>query len=113
MRSAMKEAFDPELLNDLAVVEHQLGRRESAEGILRTCLARSPGDTAAKENLAAIAGGDGVRAACDGRSEEHTSELQSPVQLVCGLLLEETDAVRERGDMHEDGAGAGRGCGSA
>src|SRR5690348_17412077 len=24
----------------------------------------------------------------DGRSEEHTSELQSPVQLVCRLLLE-------------------------
>src|SRR5438876_4965138 len=25
---------------------------------------------------------------CRGRSEEHTSELQSPVQLVCRLLLE-------------------------
>src|SRR5690348_18016627 len=26
--------------------------------------------------------------ACAGRSEEHTSELQSPVHLVCRLLLE-------------------------
>src|SRR5690348_17419179 len=26
--------------------------------------------------------------ACGGRSEEHTSELQSPVHLVCRLLLE-------------------------
>src|SRR5437879_7923960 len=26
--------------------------------------------------------------ACDGRSEEHTSELQSPMYLVCRLLLE-------------------------
>src|SRR5690348_18180911 len=33
----------------------------------------------------------GVRGPCPGprrRSEEHTSELQSPVQLVCRLLLE-------------------------
>src|SRR5256885_10538739 len=28
------------------------------------------------------------RAACRGRSEEHTSELQSPCNLVCRLLLE-------------------------
>src|SRR5690348_17770915 len=27
-------------------------------------------------------------ASCDERSEEHTSELQSPVHLVCRLLLE-------------------------
>src|SRR5256885_9731483 len=31
--------------------------------------------------------GDGVRGA-HGRSEEHTSELQSPCNLVCRLLLE-------------------------
>src|SRR6266581_7438427 len=30
----------------------------------------------------------GCRAASRGRSEEHTSELQSPVHLVCRLLLE-------------------------
>src|SRR6266581_5924895 len=30
----------------------------------------------------------GRRAACWPRSEEHTSELQSPVHLVCRLLLE-------------------------
>src|SRR5579863_10746127 len=29
-----------------------------------------------------------VNWACDSRSEEHTSELQSPVHLVCRLLLE-------------------------
>src|SRR5256885_12171887 len=34
----------------------------------------------------------GQRAACagQGRSEEHTSELQSPCNLVCRLLLEKT-----------------------
>src|SRR5438876_7081000 len=30
----------------------------------------------------------GARRQLDGRSEEHTSELQSPVHLVCRLLLE-------------------------
>src|SRR5690348_17927658 len=30
-----------------------------------------------------------------GRSEEHTSELQSPVQLVCRLLLEKKNTQRE------------------
>src|SRR3990170_4516040 len=35
-------------------------------------------------------GGDRGRAAGDGRSEEHTSELQSPDHLVCRLLLEKT-----------------------
>src|SRR4051794_41488894 len=30
----------------------------------------------------------GAQRTCAGRSEEHTSELQSPVHLVCRLLLE-------------------------
>src|SRR5690348_17998542 len=30
----------------------------------------------------------------DGRSEEHTSELQSPVHLVCRLLLEKKKAAK-------------------
>src|ERR1017187_10994041 len=32
------------------------------------------------------------------RSEEHTSELQSPMYLVCRLLLEKKEAVTERTD---------------
>src|SRR5437879_5046732 len=35
-----------------------------------------------------LAGGCFVEAHLDGRSEEHTSELQSPMYLVCRLLLE-------------------------
>src|SRR5690348_17838069 len=31
-----------------------------------------------------------------GRSEEHTSELQSPVHLVCRLLLEKKNSTRPR-----------------
>src|SRR5258708_32854298 len=35
-----------------------------------------------------------------GRSEEHTSELQSPDHLVCRLLLEKKNYKRERGGPH-------------
>src|SRR5690348_18178033 len=35
----------------------------------------------------------GVDVGRDWRSEEHTSELQSPVQLVCRLLLEKKNPV--------------------
>src|SRR5256885_2875194 len=38
--------------------------------------------------------GSGVRS--QGRSEEHTSELQSPCNLVCGLLLEENEVMEPR-----------------
>src|SRR5438552_11608573 len=45
---------------------------------------------AAMVDLAATGGAPGVfvHAFLDGRSEEHTSELQSPDHLVCRLLLE-------------------------
>src|SRR5438876_3064095 len=36
------------------------------------------------------------------RSEEHTSELQSPVQLVCRLLLEKKKLVRSDGERQRD-----------
>src|SRR6266487_1100757 len=43
------------------------------------------------------------------RSEEHTSELQSPVHLVCRLLLEKKNAAYK--DVGEDGAALVRaGC---
>src|SRR5256885_10138073 len=35
-----------------------------------------------------VAGGSGAQPALEPRSEEHTSELQSPCNLVCRLLLE-------------------------
>src|SRR5688500_19806990 len=37
-----------------------------------------------------------------GRSEEHTSELQSPCNLVCRLLLEKkNDTLKKMKDLHE------------
>src|SRR5690348_10465937 len=47
------------------------------------------GATGRPEQLGAVAGPAlGAVAGVDARSEEHTSELQSPVHLVCRLLLE-------------------------
>src|SRR5256885_3107186 len=52
-----------------------------AEARARTTHIRSAGDV--------LLGG-----ACAGRSEEHTSELQSPCNLVCRLLLEKKKTLR-------------------
>src|SRR5690348_18507890 len=44
-----------------------------------------------------------VLARCAGRSEEHTSELQSPVHLVCRLLLEKKKTKTSRAIEPGDG----------
>src|SRR5438876_5650287 len=67
-RSSDLEAAHPELLADPGLLLAE-GRLLAAEGRL---------DLAATRLAAAAAS----------RSEEHTSELQSPVHLVCRLLLE-------------------------
>src|SRR5437762_4821187 len=41
----------------------------------------------------ALAEGRGSPGGADGRSEEHTSELQSPMYLVCRLLLEKKKKI--------------------
>src|SRR4051794_41744511 len=59
-----------------------------------TTLFRSPG--AAEDVLRATSQTTRTSSASRGgtRSEEHTSELQSPVHLVCRLLLEKKKAAR-------------------
>src|SRR5690348_17808160 len=42
---------------------------------------------------------DGFFVFLRGRSEEHTSELQSPVHLVCRLLLEKKNYTQEESDF--------------
>src|SRR5438552_5728602 len=44
----------------------------------------------ARQHVTVVLNGDGV-----GRSEEHTSELQSPDHLVCRLLLEKKNNIRQ------------------
>src|SRR5258707_4680234 len=47
--------------------------------------------------LAAVRGMVYIEQALDGRSEEHTSELQSRQYLVCRLLLEKTKKAQDDG----------------
>src|SRR5437764_2791541 len=44
--------------------------------------------------------------ACRKRSEEHTSELQSPMYLVCRLLLEKKKATKQRNTSRRPRASA-------
>src|SRR5438876_6960112 len=55
---------------------------------LRRCLGRAPGRENVVHDQHPVAGAEGDRVLIVDRSEEHTSELQSPVHLVCRLLLE-------------------------
>src|SRR2546430_9920051 len=49
-----------------------------------------------KTTLAALSGADGLAIGA-GRSEEHTSELQSQSNLVCRLLLEKKKNTQRKG----------------
>src|SRR5688500_19819758 len=66
------------------------GGQPARRAARRSLLSRAQGADPARDRAAA--GGARIAAACrpDGaeRSEEHTSELQSPCNLVCRLLLE-------------------------
>src|SRR4051794_41544292 len=57
------------------------------------CCCSSPGRLGASRRWGAEAA-VGTEAGCGLRSEEHTSELQSPVHLVCRLLLEKKKKKR-------------------
>src|SRR5436189_3418731 len=58
-----------------------------------TTLFRSAGTVAVRGDHAAV---ERVHAARDERSEEHTSELQSPMYLVCRLLLEKKKKKKKK-----------------
>src|SRR5690348_17372144 len=68
-----------------------------------TTLFRSGGQPAGAHATGAASAGPGVGGPRRRRSEEHTSELQSPVHLVCRLLLEKkkTEAEDTRRDSDE------------
>src|SRR5690348_17440776 len=50
--------------------------------------------------------GNGVYERAPYRSEEHTSELQSPVHLVCRLLLEKKKNEKIAGGRYDDEVGS-------
>src|SRR5258708_19326683 len=61
--------------------------------LFRSRSATSISDIAPRRN--SIPGSRAVPSGCTARSEEHTSELQSPDHLVCRLLLEKKKNTRE------------------
>src|SRR5256885_12133133 len=78
----------------LRVRNHALERQQDVGYLLAVARLLEVGDLAAAAigdaGLRDLAGIDGVVALDILRSEEHTSELQSPCNLVCRLLLEQT-----------------------
>src|SRR5690348_17868988 len=81
-----------------AAERHDEGPAQSRERILdgnRFRSGHTPGDQSGRFEMAKRPGQHALRDAAEAaaqlavtRSEEHTSELQSPVHLVCRLLLE-------------------------
>src|SRR3989454_9656470 len=53
--------------------------------------------------LTAFAAGKAVSIQRSARSEEHTSELQSPCNLVCRLLLEKKNEIRNAVRLQQEG----------
>src|SRR5207244_4894792 len=98
---------DPEKYRDAVLHDDYLRRwapRLARQLVVVNKADRMPDDVErVREHLASSlrdAGLNGIPVAVTSRSEEHTSELQSPDQLVCRLLLEKekssTDARRRR-----------------
>src|SRR5688500_19286962 len=67
--------------------------RTNRAGILRTEVAREAPDRAVGDNWRRQSPALAWDVPRHGRSEEHTSELQSPCNLVCRLLLEKKNNV--------------------
>src|SRR5256885_9621115 len=83
-RSAQRDRLGHGLLESRVFDEHVIAARLDVQhGVI-------PG--VVRDHLADIAGsevsGSDRKVVTDNRSEEHTSELQSPCNLVCRLLLE-------------------------
>src|SRR5256885_1910822 len=77
-----------------APIANQLGNFD--RGHVQRIRQRVANRHAPHESLAVVGGRDGSRCAdefAERRSEEHTSELQSPCNLVCRLLLEKKNII--------------------
>src|SRR5207244_9078720 len=91
-RAGDVEVIDADQLAAAAVEEDELAERAQLEGAAEP-RAHAPGGLRHAADLAEIARIEGDETiALTQRSEEHTSELQSPDHLVCRLLLEKKKA---------------------
>src|SRR3712207_8303587 len=95
--TATTEIYTLSLHDALPISQAAAPRPGGERGVRAAARAEADGDAAGRRTAAPGGGGrgaadGGVRArvrAGDGRSEEHTSELQSRQYLVCRLLLEQ------------------------
>src|SRR5690625_678607 len=71
----------PDVQSEPPVIQYQVPEQQKVQGPAAS--AQQPGEAGAGQ-----AGGSEASEDSDGRSEEHTSELQSRGHLVCRLLLE-------------------------
>src|SRR6267154_6207113 len=95
----------PDALQDqVADADGRLGAA-LLQGLAARIVEANLGENAkAEQRLRSVAGADDYAVACERsdrridalRSEEHTSELQSPVHLVCRLLLEKKKKAHKR-----------------
>src|SRR2546429_5702702 len=60
----------------------------------RGCLSCGPGTSARKDHRRNVPAGSDGRESFEPRSEEHTSELQSRLHIVCRLLLEKKKKLK-------------------
>src|SRR5256885_12812724 len=93
--------------NDTATTEIYTLSLHDALPISRECGARRRRHHGHEQRLLSLpapGGGSGVREApgAPARSEEHTSELQSPCNLVCRLLLEKKKNSRDIRRSHSE-----------
>src|SRR5256885_7131823 len=90
-------------LHDALPICHRSRSAEKFSRRLRSACNGYPGDDlrlgcAQRHDL------HGLANLCNSRSEEHTSELQSPCNLVCRLLLEKKKNVSHPGQLHPPGS---------
>src|SRR2546429_5413266 len=91
--------------NDTATTEIYTLSLHDALPIYRAGRGRIPGPVrfGDKEEVSAAGREEAIRLGCSERSEEHTSELQSRLHLVCRLLLEKknkTTTHQTVGEVH-------------
>src|SRR5437762_10757780 len=73
---------------------HSGDQRPKCRG--QDCCSENSGPPGVDGSIGHTGPGGGVEAASVRRSEEHTSELQSPMYLVCRLLLEKKNSHNSR-----------------
>jgi SAM-dependent methyltransferase len=90
LAQATREALDPTVLNDLAVVKLALGDADAAKALLVTCLTVDPENEDALANLAGLDGGDADTRAWRSSQTLGGDDLRLPERAYPGMPLVQT-----------------------